>query len=738
MFLFELSGGQSRIFGAFLGVSARVSFMLTVLFLHRSVAMAQSGSLALSDITAELLAVNPDSHSVSVFDVRSGIRKRAEVSIQGIPQAITIDSNSRTAFVTSRQSNTLEVIALETDSLAGCVEVGAAPFGVASDTNYIYVANQKSDSVSVIHRSSFLTLLTIDVDPDPRGLRLDAQSGLLYVTHFFTGDVSVIDTQRMLVTGRISVNSSANISQSLILDHDRQRAYLPQTFSNSANQSLLFDTTVFPVVTSLDLLSRTEMRANRIALDVVDQPVGIPLDAVMDSSDKLFVANSASNDVTVIDLATSRGLANLEVGANPRGLAFDPASNRIFVNNTLSGTLSVIDAETLQVTDEVQNTDIPLAQPLLNGKRIFNDSSRPELARDNWIACATCHFDGEHDGRTWFFADGPRNSPSLLGVADTPPFHWSGDLDELHDVELAIRVTQAGTGLTSGPSNCVPACDQAPSNRGRSQDLDDLVLYLASLQFEQASTSMSVSALRGQMLFSSETVGCAQCHIPPTYTDGLRHDVGTGTGPLERKGKLFDTPSLRGINRTAPYFHDGSAKSLEVMFSAMNASGLHGKTANLTASEFTDLLAFLNSIEAAPESGLDVCEKPAALGADATAELVLNQQEFQPGEHLSLSAHSAGSQSVDFYVLVALPDGALASFASPENALLPGELVPLAENVDLGEGFSVRLVDTVLDSSVPAGVYQLYAVAVPAGEALLNQDAWLAFEQLEFEIRPSD
>ena len=89
MLLFELSDGHSWKFSVFLGVSARVSLMLTVLFLHRGVAVAQSGSLALSDITAELLAVNPDSHSVSVFDVRSGIRKRAEVSIPGIPQAIS-------------------------------------------------------------------------------------------------------------------------------------------------------------------------------------------------------------------------------------------------------------------------------------------------------------------------------------------------------------------------------------------------------------------------------------------------------------------------------------------------------------------------------------------------------------------------------------------------------------------------------------------------------------------------
>lgn len=126
---------------------------------------------------------------------------------------------------------------------------------------------------------------------------------------------------------------------------------------------------------------------------------------------------------------------------------------------------------------------------------------------------------------------------------------------------------------------------------------------------------------------------------------------------------LFDTPSLRGISRTAPYFHDGSAASLGVMFSAMNTSDLHGKTANLTAAELTDLLAFLNSIEAAPESGVDVCEKPAALGSVAIAELVLNQQQFQPGEHLSLSVHSAGSQFADFYVVIALPGGALASFS---------------------------------------------------------------------------
>ena len=63
-------------------------------------------------------------------------------------------------------------------------------------------------------------------------------------------------------------------------------------------------------------------------------------------------------------------------------------------------------------------------------------------------------------------------------------------------------------------------------------------------------------------MFESEATGCANCHRPPLFTDGQRHDVGTGGHPDEQKGPDFDTPSLRGVHATPPYLHDGRAATL--------------------------------------------------------------------------------------------------------------------------------------------------------------------------------
>jgi mono/diheme cytochrome c family protein len=228
------------------------------------------------------------------------------------------------------------------------------------------------------------------------------------------------------------------------------------------------------------------------------------------------------------------------------------------------------------------------------------------MARDQWIACATCHFDGELDGRTWFFPDGPRNTPSLLGSADTAPYHWSGDLDELHDVESTIRILQAGTGLAPGPDNCAPACDQAPPNSGRSQDLDDLAAYMASLRLPpnpnlEAGNQLSAAAIRGMELFESGRTQCAQCHLAPNYSDGLRHDVGTGEGAQERKGPAFDTPSLRGIYATAPYLHDGRAETIASILTLHNPDDRHGATSELSDEEIGDLVEFLKSLGRNPQ-----------------------------------------------------------------------------------------------------------------------------------------
>jgi len=304
----------------------------------------------------------------------------------------------------------------------------------------------------------------------------------------------------------------------------------------------------------------------------------------------LYLANAGSDDVSVIDLSSNRGLAHLTVGANPRGIAITPDGSRIFVNNVLDGTLSVIDTEMLTVTDTIPITAIPLDRQVLLGKKLFNSAAEPTLTTDNWISCATCHFDGTMDARTWLgFPDGPRNTPALFGVNHTLPIHWSGDFDELHDIEITIREIQFGNGLIAGNTRDSLGAPHA----GLSGEVDALVAYLASIQKPPSPYIGDRNAInRGRSLF--EALGCQTCHTPPLYTDQKLHDVGTGD-PTEEKnshgrGTNFDTPTLRGVWFTAPYFHDGSATTLRQV---LRTGVTHNVLNKIDGSELNDLIAFV-------------------------------------------------------------------------------------------------------------------------------------------------
>jgi YVTN family beta-propeller protein len=99
---------------------------------------------------------------------------------------------------------------------------------------------------------------------------------------------------------------------------------------------------------------------------------------------ELWVVNSASNDVSVIDISNPvlpSPRAHLLVEDNPRGIVLNPDGATAYVNNTLAGSVSVIDANNYTVTAVIPTTDIPLPPLLLTGKRLFHSSALPELAQ---------------------------------------------------------------------------------------------------------------------------------------------------------------------------------------------------------------------------------------------------------------------------------------------------------------------------------------------------------------------
>ena len=67
-------------------------------------------------------------------------------------------------------------------------------------------------------------------------------------------------------------------------------------------------------------------------------------------------------------------------------------------------------------------------------------------------------------------------------------------------------------------------------------------------------------------------------------------------GRFDRDASAFDTPTLLELWRTAPYFHDGSVRTLQEMFTTRNKDDKHGKTQHLKKEQIEDLVAFLLSL----------------------------------------------------------------------------------------------------------------------------------------------
>ncbi|MCH9686939.1 MAG: c-type cytochrome, partial [Deltaproteobacteria bacterium] len=99
----------------------------------------------------------------------------------------------------------------------------------------------------------------------------------------------------------------------------------------------------------------------------------------------------------------------------------------------------------------------------------------------------------------------------------------------------------------------------------------------------------ATAVARGKALFEGEITGCASCHNGQLLTDQNQYDLDTDLGDV-------DTPSLVGLAVSAPYYHDGSARTLGAMLRG-NAS-IHGmgRISKLTDPQIDDLVQYLQTL----------------------------------------------------------------------------------------------------------------------------------------------
>jgi len=263
------------------------------------------------------------------------------------------------------------------------------------------------------------------------------------------------------------------------------------------------------------------------------------------------------------------------------------------------------------------------------GRRLFYDA---DLSVDGTMACATCH--EQHHGFTDGNATHPgvhgdpgrRNVQTLANVGTFASLTW-GDprVRKLEDQALIPIAGKTPVEMGFGGQEKVledriggRACYRklfAAAFPGEVVSMGTITQALAAFQRTMVSrdalydrkmrgeaVDTSIEARRGEKLFFGKA-GCSSCHAAPDFTDAtgpnafhridLPFSGDQGLGEITGKSSdnaRFRTPSLRNVAISAPYLHDGSARTLP------GAIRRHRDAMRLKDGEVEDLVAFLRTL----------------------------------------------------------------------------------------------------------------------------------------------
>ena len=96
---------------------------------------------------------------------------------------------------------------------------------------------------------------------------------------------------------------------------------------------------------------------------------------------KEYVSNDGNNTVSVIDTSTNSVTATVPVGSYPYGVAVNPAGTKVYVVNSVSNTVSVIDTSTDSVTATVPVGGSPQALGDFIGEKTVEQTQSPKTSK---------------------------------------------------------------------------------------------------------------------------------------------------------------------------------------------------------------------------------------------------------------------------------------------------------------------------------------------------------------------
>ena len=563
-------------------------------FFTTSIALTEKGEILLSQKGKNQIDIlSPDGKNL----LRS-------FTVNEAPTGVCTDGD-KVYITTFETKGMLHILNLPSGAIEAGIPVGSGACSPVfnRDKQKIYVCNQFAGTVSEVDLKQQKVVRTVKVLREPKTAVLSKDGNYLYVANFLPNQradvdvvascVSIIETKNFTKVKDIRLANGSNALRDMCITPDGKYIYVTHnlgrfTVPTSQLQQGWMNTSAFSIID-------TE-KQTFLGVVLVDEPErgaagvwGIRCD-----EKHIYVSHSGTHDISIInhpamlekflaypdkeqldyDLRFLYGLRKrlpLE-GNGPRSIYLN--GDKLFVPTYFSDILNIIDLSSDELASIELNPDRKETKEQL-GEKYFNDATK---CFQNWQSCNGCHpGDARMDGLNWdLMNDGignPKNCKSLLYSHATPPNMISGIRER---AEIAVR---AGFkfiqffDVDEETADCVDtylkALRPVPSP------------YLVDGKLSQ-------KAEEGRKIFN--VLKCDVCHSGPYFTDMRMHRIGEN---IEFE-KGWDTPTLIEVWRTAPYLFDGSATTLDEVFTKYK----HGinKNIKVTSKEIESLVEYVNSL----------------------------------------------------------------------------------------------------------------------------------------------
>jgi YVTN family beta-propeller protein len=251
------------------------------------------------------------------------------------------------------------VIDTFSNSVVATIPVGTLPWGVAIDAvdNLIYVTNYGSGTVSIIDGftnslcvPTRCTLNTITVGSNPEGIALNLVLSQAYVANSGSNTVSVINITSDTVFATVPVGSSP---QSVAVGSAQPKPPNSQPYTVFVTNYGSNTISVIPVGSPYLTFPVTTVTVGNNPWGVVVNPY----------TNRVYVTNSGSGTVTVLNGSSFSTISTISLGpgSTPEGIDIDTSSSKAYVANPASNTVSVIDLTTNTV---LSSTNPPIPMPV--------------------------------------------------------------------------------------------------------------------------------------------------------------------------------------------------------------------------------------------------------------------------------------------------------------------------------------------------------------------------------------